>query len=263
MLPRGPACAFFDGAMTDSAASSPGQNDRSRDAAARRLGGSCLAIKRHYPAFSPAVIFDVGANVGLTALGFTKAFPQATVYAFEPVSTAFEALQTNTRRAPQVRPFNIALGRRQGRAHVTRRAASPSNRIVDPPTIFERHKTEDVAMTSGDEFAAEHGIEHIGFLKIDAEGHDLDVLVGFQRMLAAGRVDIVETEVGMNRDNRRHVPFEAVKAYLEPLGYRLFHLHDPAMDTPFSGRVVLRRINTMFASNAFIEANKAEPGARR
>lgn len=216
-----------------------------------------MAIRRHFPAFAPAVIFDVGANVGLTTRGFAEEFPGSTVYAFEPVSSAFEALKANAGGLAGVLAFNTALGRRSGRAHVTRRPASPSNRIVDPPSLFERHKTEDVAMTSGDEFAAEHSIERIGFLKIDAEGHDLDVLVGFQGMLVAGRIDIVEAEVGMNCDNRLHVPFEAAKAYLEPMGYRLFDLHDPAMDTPFSGRVVLRRVNAMFASEPFIEANKA------
>lgn len=74
----------------------------------------------------------------------------------------------------------------------------------------------------------------------------------------AGKVDLLETEVGMSRDNRRHVPFEAVKSYLEPIGYRLLHIHDMAMDTPFSGRIVLRRVNAMFVSDAFVEANRVE-----
>jgi FkbM family methyltransferase len=218
----------------------------------------CRLIKEHFPGFAPDVIFDVGANVGKSAQAFAQAFPGAAIYAFEPVSSVYAALAENLAHEPRVRTFNAALGRGPGRAFATRRSTSVSNRIVDAPTMFERHKTESVAMTSGDAFSAEHGIDRIGFLKIDAEGHDLEVLVGFQKMLAAARIDILEAEVGMNRDNRRHVPFEAVKAYLEPLSYHLFHLHDLAMDTPLSGRAVLRRANAMFVSDSFVEARRAE-----
>jgi FkbM family methyltransferase len=245
--------------MNDAVASSPARDARKQHGFAQGAAAPCLAIERHFPDFSPAVVFDVGANIGRSALAFADSFPEATIYAFEPVTSVYRTLEANIADHPRVRILNTALGRRSGRAHVTKRSASPSNRIVEAPNLFERRKTESVVITSGDEFSVEQGIERIGFLKIDAEGHDLDVLVGFQGMLSARRIDLLETEVGLNRDNRRHVPFEAVKAYLEPLGYRLFHIHDLAMDTPFSGRAVLRRANVMFASDAFVEANRAEP----
>ncbi len=52
-------------------------------------------------------------------------------------------------------------------------------------------------METGDRFCTKHSIEHIGFLKIDAEGYDLDVLTGFARMLSEGRIDLAEAEVSM------------------------------------------------------------------
>ncbi len=229
-----------------------------QDATSAPVSEPCRLIEEHFPGFAPAVVFDVGANVGRSATAFAAAFPEATIYAFEPVSSVYALLAGNLAHEPRIRPFNAALGRSPGRAFATRRPTSVSNRIVDAPTMFERHRTESVAMTSGDAFSAEHGIERIGFLKIDAEGHDLEVLVGFQKMLVASRIDILEAEVGMNRGNRRHVPFEAVKAYLEPLSYHLFHFHDLAMDTPLSGRAVLRRANAMFVSESFVEARRAE-----
>jgi len=245
--------------MNDAVASGPARGGQKREDISTQAGAPGLVIKHFFPGFRPAVVFDVGANIGRSAAAFASAFPEATIYAFEPVTSVCRTLEANVADQPRVRVFNTALGRRSGRAHVTKRPASTSNRIVESPNLFERRKTESVAMTSGDEFSTQHGIERIGFLKIDAEGHDLDVLVGFQRMLSARQIDFLETEVGMNRENTRHVPFEAVKAYLEPIGYRLLHIHDLAMDTPFSGRVVLRRVNAMFASDAFVEANRVEP----
>jgi FkbM family methyltransferase len=215
-------------------------------------------IKLHFPEYRPAVIFDVGANIGSSCAAFARVFPDADIYAFEPVASVYRKLQVRVGKLPRAQAFNFALGRRPDQVRVTRKPNSTSNRVVDTPTVFDRRKTESVAMTSGEAFCAEHGIDRIGFLKIDAEGHDLEVLVGFQPLLAAGRIDLLETEVGMNRENRHHVPFEAVKSYLEPLGYHLFFIHDLAMDTPFSGRVVLRRMNAMFVSDAFVEANRVE-----
>lgn len=226
--------------------------------ATKRTSAPAALIKEHFPDFRPAVVFDVGANVGRSCAAFAKAFPEATIYAFEPVASIYRKLQAAAEKLPQVQAFNAALGRRPGQVRVTNKPGSASNRVVEAPTVFDRRKTESAAMTSGEAFCAEHGIDRIGFLKIDAEGHDLDVLIGFQPMLAAERIDVVETEVGMNRENRHHVPFEAVKSYLEPFGYHLFHVHDLAMDTPFTGRMVLRRMNVMFVSNAFVEATRVE-----
>jgi len=205
----------------------------------------------------PDFVFDVGAHAGRMATAFTRHFPTAAIYAFEPVTAAFQALENNVEKFPRIRPFNLALGRRAGQAYMTQKRASPSNRIVDPPSIFERSKVENVPVVSGDAFSAEHGIESIGFLKIDAEGHDLDVLIGFQRMLSESRIDLAEAEVGMYPGNPRHVPFEAVKAFLEPMGYRIVHIYDLALDTPFSGRPILRRVNVVFASEKFIDAHRA------
>ena len=91
-------------------------------------------------------------------------------------------------------------------------------------------------------------MDRIGLLKVDSEGHDLQVLIGFRKMLAATRIDLVEAEVGMNPENKRHVSFEAVKAYLERFGYRLFLIYEQTYDVPFSGRAVLRRCNVVFVS---------------
>ena len=46
----------------------------------------------------------------------------------------------------------------------------------------------------GDDYADGHGITHIDFLKVDAEGADHLVLRGFERLLRAGRIDVVQFE---------------------------------------------------------------------
>lgn len=113
--------------------------------------------------------------------------------------------------------------------------------------------SESVTMARGDTFCAERAIEEIGFLKIDTEGHDLEVLRGFRTMLKAARIDLVEVEVSMNPENRRHVPFERAKSYLERFGYRLFLIHEQAREGAARGPII-RRANVVFCSARLIES---------
>lgn len=212
------------------------------------------AVKRHLPGYSPDVIFDVGANVGSTAIALAAGFPEATVFAFEPVEATFRTLAKNVAAHDRIRPYNLAFGQRPRRIRMRIKSLSVSNRIAGWRDLLK--PSEVATMTSGDAFCSEHQIERLAFLKIDAEGHDLHVLHGFRRMLGGMRIDLVEAEVGMNPENRRHVPFEAVKAHLERLGYRLFLIYDQTRDVPFTGRAILRRSNVVFASARLVGATR-------
>ena len=41
------------------------------------------------------IIFDVGANIGQTALSYLKNFPDAEIFSFEPISETFQQLQAH------------------------------------------------------------------------------------------------------------------------------------------------------------------------
>jgi FkbM family methyltransferase len=204
------------------------------------------AVRTHLPGCEPGVIFDVGANIGATAMMFASSFPDATIYAFEPVAETFRAMVERVSPSTRIRPFNLALGARSRMARMRLKSVSVSNRIASWRDFGK--PSEAVTMTTGDDFCGEHAIERIGLLKIDTEGHDLQVLVGFKKALRAARIDLIEAEVGMNPENKRHAPFEAVKRYLERFGYRLFLIYEQTYDEPFSGRAVLRRCNVVFVS---------------
>jgi hypothetical protein len=62
--------------------------------------------KRLLDASSPAVIFDVGAHHGETALAYRKLFPTAIIYCFEPFQESFAILQATLAESARVRLFN-------------------------------------------------------------------------------------------------------------------------------------------------------------
>src|SRR2546423_14886944 len=59
-------------------------------------------------------VFDVGANVGQSAQRFSRAFPSAQIYSFEPVKKTFDQLQARTAELPNVRVINRAMGAARG-----------------------------------------------------------------------------------------------------------------------------------------------------
>lgn len=201
-------------------------------------------------------LFDVGANIGQSARAMAAAFPAARIFSFEPASDTFRLLEHNVATLPQVLCHRLALGERPGAASLLRTENLAMRRIVTavPEGAVDR-EAETVSVTTLDEFCAANGIERIDFLKIDAEGLDLQVLRGGRGLLSAHGVAIVQCEVGLDPDNRSHCPYEAVRDELVPLGYRLFGFYQ---QKPRETQA-LRRADAVFASPELLSAHPRLP----
>lgn len=131
----------------------------------------CIDIKRS--GCQIAIVFDVGAHIGQSALKFKIAFPKARIFCFEPVRYTFEILKKNTDSYIDISCNNIALGSSDGQATVYLTRHSTTNSLIKPNTITG---SEAVEIRTVDGFASENLIERIDLLKIDAEGLDLSLI---------------------------------------------------------------------------------------
>jgi FkbM family methyltransferase len=217
-------------------------------------------MNRLTPGFAPSVVFDVGANVGDFCTSVAVAFPEARVFAFEPVPSTFETLSARIVGQPSIEAVNAALGDQLGRLSMTSGKDSTGNYVVAEGS--SRSGLVSVVVDTGDSFCRARGIDHVGYLKIDTEGYDLRVIVGFVAMLATQSIDFLEAEVSMNRNNTRHVPFERVKSFLESLQYNLFHIYEMVPDTKVSGLGYMRRGNVVFASSRLLHAHRKDNSKR-
>ena len=174
-------------------------------------------IRRLCPSFTPGCIFDIGANVGQTIRHAREFWPDAPIHAFEPVAATFALLEAKTGGDPALTRHRLAFGTRAGRAVMLAVPGSETNRILD--RARPNQPTEEVEVVTGDGFCAAHGIDRIGVLKVDTEGCDLDVLVGFRNLLADRRAEFVVVEAGMLPDSPLHVPFGRLADLLLAFGY--------------------------------------------
>lgn len=214
------------------------------DVVAEDLSGSL-------PEWKVEVAFDVGSNTGQTLRSLVRCYPGAFLHAFEPVSAAFEILQRRFGEVDRIFLNKAALGATTGNALMTAIATSTGNRIIHGSPSVD---VEAVAVLTGDSYCAANGITEIQLLKIDTEGFDLEVLKGFESMLAGQFVDVVQVEASMNPFNRKHVSFFEIVHHLQVKGYHLFRVHEQVHES--DGRPLLRRANPVFCSERLINSRR-------
>jgi FkbM family methyltransferase len=186
-----------------------------------------LDVQRMLAPRSPALMFDVGANVGQTTTSMKHRFPSVEVHAFEPVGSTFAELRTAVGHLPGVHCHQLALSDREGTHTMSVVPGSVFNSLAAP--VFEKHRTvvpEEVRLTTLDRFIVDHGIGSIDVLKTDTEGHDFEVLVGANAALSEGRIGCVYTEVTFNTANQQNSQFGPIFDRLQSLGYRFMGLYE-------------------------------------
>lgn len=172
------------------------------------------------------VIFDVGANVGDWSALAHELYPQAAIHAFELSPKTAVLLQQRLvgKSAIEIHPFGLAdqagevnFFSYEGEANVLSGLRAPLHSHVP-------HQIERATVRTGDEFCREQGVQQIDFLKVDAEGADYEVLVGFSEMLAARRIALVQFEHEGGHFLRDFYDL------LEPKGYALGKLYANYVD---------------------------------
>lgn len=204
-------------------------------------------IAAHVPARS--VIIEAGANDGTDTLRMAARWPEATIYAFEPVPEVFEVLEQRVAHLPNVHPQQIALGESDGTAtiHLSAMATTPervsgsssllapSNHVgLFPEIVFTG--TTDVPVRTLDSWAAETGVGRIDFAWLDMQGLEVPMLAAAPRMLTtmgAAMLEVARTELYAGSPTYR-----AVRRFMSAAGFTM------AIDRvaePFGNALFVRR----------------------
>ncbi len=180
---------------------------------------------------------DVGANIGVHTLTLAACVgANGAVHSFEPTAV-FETLGYNVRLndfESRVRVNHCAVGAEEGSLRLL--ACKPGYELFTSegtPLVPEVSTGQYVEypMTCLDAYAAQQGIRHIDFLKVDVEGAEDLVLEGAMGLISRGAVGCILfelNEVCMNHNGRSAV------AFLELLRSSGYHLAMIGPDARFS-----------------------------
>lgn len=179
-------------------------------------------------------ILDVGANEGLVSLAALKSYPDSKVICFEPVKETFLKLQKNLSRFKErTFWFNMALSDLAGQADIKITNYSPAN-CFEPPSEFYKSMnptieiigTQTVVVCRLDDICREFPSQSIDILKIDVEGHELNVLSGGENFISS-HVDTIIIEISFQRDQDwENQLFLEIFVKLKDLGFRLINIFD-------------------------------------
>ena len=154
------------------------------------------------------LIFDVGANVGDYSLYLRSCLPTARVYVFEPAQSVYQQLAANITAAcadGQINTYNFGFSDSARTVEFYSYTvegndasvlSSIDRRLPTQVLDVRTNSSEDIQVRIIDGFCEAEGIDRVDFLKLDVEGHELSVLRGAQRMLAAGLISMIQFEFG-------------------------------------------------------------------
>jgi FkbM family methyltransferase len=148
------------------------------------------------------VVVDVGAHIGRYTLIAAKRASR--VVSIEPDPSNFAMLESNIRlnNFSNIVPLRLAISSSPGRRRFFLAGGGDSGTSSLEPswswildTGLERKHVE-VECETLDRLVSSLGVEHIDWLKIDVEGHEIDVLEGAKATLARSGKIILEVAEG-------------------------------------------------------------------
>jgi len=133
----------------------------------------------------PVTIFDVGANMGEWSASLLESAhnQHVNVHAFEPCSETFALLSERLASSPEVTLVNKACSQQAGTATMYVFGAGAGTNSLGEPVDGRIATKEEVQVTTIDLYCKHNNIGKIDLLKIDAEGHDFQVISGASEML--------------------------------------------------------------------------------
>ncbi|WP_027389814.1 FkbM family methyltransferase [Chrysiogenes arsenatis] len=128
----------------------------------------------------PNVIFDIGANIGLSSIYFANCFPNSRIYAFEPSRQNYELLVNNTKNYPNISAHCLGFGSADGETtfYLSDDATNFGGGSIHSLGI-DIAKQETVKIAKPSTFLKEIENQKIDIIKIDTEGAEYDIITSF------------------------------------------------------------------------------------
>jgi len=178
------------------------------------------------------IIVEAGAHIGRDTVRMSSLWPQAEMYAFEPVPYLYEQLLERTKDCPNVTCYNIALSDHIGTEtmYVSSGASTAVSSLYEPyeyikerPNVFfEKAEVPTIIL---DTWAHKQGITHVDFMWLDMQGAELKVLKAAPKMVSTVRVIFVEASL---TERFKNIPlYDELFLWIETQGLKIIQQDAP------------------------------------
>jgi FkbM family methyltransferase len=147
-------------------------------------------------------IFDVGANIGLWSLKALEINPSLNIHCFEPSQSIFNRLLSQP-FPKSVIQNNFGLSAVPGeqtlymfKDRIGLSSLYRRDGLEEKQTDAASEYSEEIHLDTLERYCAQNEVSSIDFLKLDVEGHELEVLKGSLEMLKSSCIKIIQFEYG-------------------------------------------------------------------
>ena len=193
-----------------------------------KSGQSCDAVPL-MDALTPAIsgkslCMDIGANIGITTVWMACNAGKVIAFEPEPANIARFNINIELNRKENIILEKYAVSDHKGEAvfHITDSYGHHSLGKVNTSKITGSLK---VPLTTIDSYCAENAIDNIGFIKIDVEGFEEEVIKGGKSMLSSKKIDIIAFETSPSILKGLKKETTAVYDILNECGYVVCNLN--------------------------------------
>jgi FkbM family methyltransferase len=187
-------------------------------------------------------VLDIGANTGQFAAFVREILPQSDIYAFEPLTDCFRALEERMLPLGRFRAFRCALGEKDGEAEMHRSEFSPSSSLLAMRRLHAElfplsAKTwcERVPVRTLDGLVANLELREGILIKMDVQGYEDRVIQGAKETVHRAKAMIVEASFQKLYDSQPL--FDSIYSMLKRLGFTYAGNMDQ-LSSPVDGSVL-------------------------
>ena len=169
-------------------------------------------------------VLDIGANVGEFTAIYHELFPEAKIYAFEPLPDCFFELKERTENIENIKSYNLGLGSKDGILKIHMSSWHPASSFRDMADLHKQnypHSSEsqdvDVSINKLDDVLNESDLVDNIFIKMDVQGFEDEVIKGGAKIFQKAKVVVVESSFQKLYEDEPL--FHGIYALLKPLGY--------------------------------------------
>jgi len=190
----------------------------------------------------PNTILDIGANRGMFSKCANYIFPNAVIYAFEPLKDCYEELFKLRSIISQFECYNVALGKKSGVTFIHRSSYDYSSSLLEMDNLHKQafsytasERLEEVQVQTLDAILAGKHIERPLLMKIDVQGYEKFVLEGASETLK--QTDYIVCEISFRSLYKGQALFDEVYRLLIDAGFQ-FRGHIGEVQYPESTEVL-------------------------
>ena len=132
-------------------------------------------------------IIDVGANIGIYSLYFSKKYPSCQVFSYEPVSSVFKSLKKSAtiNGLTNLNPYLLAVGSECSETEIYAATEATYNKglssIMKNFDLNETYVKEKINVIALDSHIKKYN--RVSFIKIDVQGLEKNVLDGALKVI--------------------------------------------------------------------------------